>query len=537
MQEKIFWKLFAKRALIIYFVIIFLFLSCILRVASIATSNYSAVQENQSSLKIKIANLRGTIYDRNMFPITNSRSKIIACISPTPRAITAISNVLSGEELENVLERLKAQKPVTCEVPKEIACDGIVTAKIYTNDPQNTPAIHTIGYTNADNIGVSGIEKAYNDLLYFADSAYIRYACDGKGNILEGIKPEIYNNSTILANGVVTTLDLNIQNIVENESDFIESGAIIVADAKNSKIRAITSRPNFDPNKISDYLNAENSPIFNRTTGAYNVGSIFKPCVAIAGLENNLKDFTNNCTGSFDIIDRTFKCHKHDGHGILDLKYAIVNSCNTYFYNFSFNIGGDKIYKTAKNLNFGSAIKIADGIFTARGNLPETNKLNNIAHLANFSIGQGDFLASPISMLPLYSAIANGGYYYLPSVIESTLKDGKITPYDTGNPTKVMTKSTASVLKESLSLVVTEGTGKSAMPKTTTAAGKTATAQTGKFENGTEICSSWFCGFFPLDNPKYVVIVFSEDSRTKSKSCAEIFAQIADKITALSVDK
>lgn len=537
MQEKLFWQLFAKRSLITYFIIICLFLTCFLRVAVISTSNYSSVQEKQNSLRIKISNLRGTIYDRNMFPITNAESKIIACISPTPRAITAISTVLSGENLKSVLERLKSGKPVTCVVPKEIECDGIVCTKIYIHNSKNTPAIHTIGYTDSENKGVSGIEKAYEKILYFDDEVYVNYACNGKGEILQGIKPKVYNNSNILANGVVSTIDLNIQNIIEEESKNLESGAIIVADANNLKIRAITSRPNFDCTNLSEYLTAKNSPIFNRTTGAYNVGSIFKPCVAIAGIENNLKNFTHNCTGSFDIIDRTFKCHNHSGHGLLDLKFALANSCNTYFYNYAFKIGKNPIYETASNLNFGKSIKLCDGIYTSKGNLPDIEKLDNIAHLANFSIGQGDFTASPISLLPLYSSIANGGFYYNPSIIEGTLKDGKIFQYNIGKATRVMNKNTSNLLKESLSLVVSEGTGILAKPKTVTAGGKTATAQTGKFENGAEICSTWFCGFFPLEEPKYVVVVFCEDAKTQTKHCAEIFAGVADKISALSVDK
>ena len=188
----------------------------------------------------------------------------------------------------------------------------------------------------------------------------------------------------------------------------------------------------------------------------------------------------------------------------------------------------------ASNLNFGKAIRLCDGIITAKGTLPDSQKLENLAHLANFSIGQGDFSASPVSLLPLYCAIANGGKYYMPSIIEGVTKNGTVTKYDFGSPTRVFASQTAQKLKAALSLVVNEGTGIAAKPETVTAAGKTATAQTGKFKDGNEIKSSWFCGFFPLDNPKYAVIVFCEDQSSQTKSCAEIFAEIADRITALS---
>ena len=100
-----------------------------------------------------------------------------------------------------------------------------------------------------------------------------------------------------------------------------------------------------------------------------------------------------------------------------------------------------------------------------------------------------------------------------------------------------MSESTAKNLKKYLQTVISEGTGAAALPQTVTAAGKTATAQTGIIENGREILRSWFCGFFPAESPKYIVIVFSEDSKKQTLSCGKIFAKTADKITALSVDK
>jgi penicillin-binding protein 2 len=117
--------------------------------------------------------------------------------------------------------------------------------------------------------------------------------------------------------------------------------------------------------------------------------------------------------------------------------------------------------------------------------------------------------------------------------VESTIKNGKEEKYEIGNPTKVFEKNTANILKDALKLVIEEGTGKLAKASTVTAGGKTATAQTGKYKNNKEINSSWFCGFFPFQNPKYVVVIFCEDNSLQTKSCAQIFAQIADKITVL----
>ncbi len=531
-MEKLFWRIFAKRSLICFFVIIFLLFTCILRIAEICSENYSEVQANLSSIKLEIANQRGTIFDCNGYPLTNNKKKIIACVSPTPRAITAISSVLKTEELESVLETLKNGKPAICEVPQKIECDGILCTEIYTND-NYIPAIHTIGYSNSDNNGACGLEKAYNSFLKCNNSLSVRYACDGKGRVLQGVKPTIQNKISPLSFGVVSTIDINIQNIVESAAENLTKGAIAVAEVENAKIRGIVSVPTFTIDKIENILNDVHTPLYNRALGAYNVGSVFKLCVAASAIENGYENFSYNCKGSFKIIDRTFKCHNLNGHGKNNLSSAISESCNTYFYNMGIKSGAENLLATASDLNFGKSIRLCNSITTAKGTLPTIEKLQNMAHLANFSIGQGDFTATPISLLPLYCAISTDGTYYMPSIVEGTTQNGKLTEYDYGGPTRVFAASTADKLKTALRLVVTEGTGVLANPKTVSAAGKTATAQTGKFQNGKEIESSWFCGFFPFEKPKYAVVVFAENKALVSKPCAQIFAEIADKISAI----
>lgn len=522
--------MFSKRSAICFFLVIALFFSCIMRVAVVATSNYSAVQNKQSSLRLTASVLRGTVYDCNMVPVTNSKTKIIAAVSPTPRAITAISSVLSGEELINVLERLKAGKPVLCEVPQIIECDGISCITVYEHNSTETKALHLVGYTDSESHGVSGIEKAYDKYLYSDKKAEFVYTTDGGGDVLVGIEPEIENDTSVIAAGVVSTLDINIQSVAEAAASKIECGAVLIADAATSKIRGLASVPNYDVTNLSDYLNAENSPLLNRALAAYSVGSVFKPCVAAAGIESGKGSFCYTCTGSTKIIDRYFKCHKLSGHGDMNLKSGLANSCNTFFYNFAFEVGGETIYNTASALGFGRSMDICDGISCASGSLPSSYSLSNIAHLANFSIGQGELLLSPVAMLNLYCAVASNGEYNIPSVVEGTLSGGAFKAYDIGKRTRVMKKETASVLREYLSAVIEEGTGTAAKPQTVSAAGKTATAQTGRYENGSEICAGWFCGFFPADNPKYTVIVFSENTEKQSATCGEIFAEIADRI-------
>ncbi len=533
MKSLCFERVFAKRTVICFLTVTIFFFTCILRVAVAATSDYSLVQLKQCSYRLKAADLRGTIYDRNMVPLTNAETKIIAAVSPTPRAVTAISGVLSGEALDSVLERLKAGKPVLCEVPEKIDCDGIYCTEVYIHNSSETPAVHLVGYTDSDSHGVTGLEKAYDELLYSDSEAAFVFSKSGNGDILEGAGAEIENDTSVTAGGVVSTIDINIQQIAENAALSVKKGAVVIADSENSKIRAMVSMPYYDCTNVAEYLSSADSPLLNRAFAAYNVGSVFKPCIAAAGIESGKGNFSYTCTGGCEIVDRTFKCHKRDGHGLMTLESGLANSCNTYFYNFAFLIGGEKLYNTASALGFGRATDICDGLSASAGSMPKRETLSNIAYLANFSIGQGELLTSPVSMLNLYCAVASDGAYNEPSAVEGTVKDGSYTPYNNGGRTRVMKKETAEQIRKYLLSVIEEGTGTSAKPMTVSAAGKTATAQTGKFQNGTEICEGWFCGFFPAESPKYTVVVFSENISEQSETCGEVFAKIADGITEL----
>lgn len=527
----LFWRIFSRRSALCLFVMLLLFFSCILRLAVTASGAYTEAAAEQNRLKITVKKQRGTIYDCKLTPLTNNKASIIACVSPTPKAITAVSRVLKNEALKELLEKLREGKPALAELTEEISCDGIVCTTVKDTDRSENGAEHILGYTDSESHGVTGLEAAYDKLLYSDGEIYFSYECNGKGKILEGIKPETVNDASVEASGPISTIDINIQSVAEKAADSLEAGAVIVAEAESGKIRALVSRPGFDISKISEYLDSADSPLLNRALNAYNVGSVFKPCVAAAGIENSKGSFTYNCLGGCKIADRIFKCHKYDGHGLMNLRSATANSCNTFFYNFGLETGGKEILKTAAALRFGKSLKLCDGIYTKAGCLPTAEALENSAQLANFSIGQGELLLSPVSMLTLYCAIATDGSYYIPSLIEGTIKNGELTAYDKGYPTRVMSESTAAVLRNALAAVLTEGTGESAVPKATDAAGKTATAQTGKYSDKTEICQGWFCGFFPVNNPKYVTVVFSENTKKQAVSCGAIFAMTADGIT------
>lgn len=525
-----FEKFFEKRAIVCFFVIMLLLLSCVVRIAVIINGDYAEVAEKQIGYRITAANIRGTIFDCNMIPLTNRDYKIIAAVTPTPQAIMKISTSLEGEERDRVLEELKKGKPAICQLKKEIKCDGIVCTKVYTHNSEENIAEHIVGYVNSENRGVSGIEKAYDHILYSEKTVDAVFSETATGELLYGIEPYFENDLSVINSGVVTTLDINIQLICERAAEGISSGAVVVADSKTNQIKAMVSKPQFDVLNLKDYLNDDTAPLLNRATECFSVGSAFKPTLAAAALENKKGAFKFDCQGKTHIIDRDFHCHNRLGHGLMNLESALAQSCNCYFYNFALEIGAGSVYKTARNLSIEGSLKIGDGLKTAKGILPSLETISeNAASLANLSIGQGELFLSPVAMLNLYSAIACDGTYNLPSVISGTLSNGRFEKYDKGNKTRAFSEQTAKTIRQYLASVIEEGTGIAAKPETTTAAGKTATAQTGRFSGGVEITNSWFCGFFPLETPRYTVIVMSEGKN--EISTASVFKNIAEGIT------
>lgn len=524
--------MFANRSVLSFSVVIMLLLTCVLRVWVISTSDYVAVQAEQASYRIKISRLRGTVYDCNMIPLTNGSYKTVAAVSPTDKAVSALSKIANEDKLEDALKILQSNKPAVCDVNRIIKSEGIDFTRVYEHNSSSATACHLIGYTDNEGHGASGIERAYDDILYSENFVSAVFTVDGAGNILRGVEPYFENDLSVINGGVVTTLDINIQNITETAALKMKSGCAVVAEVSSGKIRAMSSVPSFDVNNLYQSFDGENSPLINRALYAYSVGSAFKPCVAAAAIKDGKGDTIFNCEGSLKIADRVFHCHAVSGHGNMNLCNALAKSCNCFFYNLGLSVGGNSIYKTASALNFGSKIKLCDNLYSATGVLPDLQAVENEGAIANLSIGQGDLLLSPVAMLTLYLSIAGDGSYYLPSVVEKTLKDGVENLYDKGEKTRAMSAETAATLREYLKTVVTDGTGTEAAPKLTTAAGKTATAQTGRYyDDKSEITNSWFCGFFPADTPKYAVIVMS-DSKI-SVSTASVFAEIADGITEL----
>lgn len=527
-----------KRVSGLFFVFAFIASALIFRIASVQQSQYSDAAENQSARVLTLGETRGMIYDRNTAPLVNKTSHTAIAVNPTAKTSEYLKNCLSAEDYEKILPSLNAGKPFTAVCDSYSGeCDGIISSVVYDRYSPDDNAAHIIGYLDSDGRGVSGIEKSFDALLSGASgSLSVRYYASSNGAALGGKGFETVNDNYDSREGVVLTLDSRIQRICESvmERDNLEKGAVVVLKADTSEILALASSPSFDRNDLSASLESGDSPFLNRALGAYAVGSVFKPVVAAAALEQGIsRDAVFDCPGFVDIGSNRFNCHKQSGHGENDMTAAMAASCNAYFIKLGSQVGAESIISKASLFGFGKEITLCDGIASASGTLPSSDDIDSAPALANLSFGQGELLASPLQIAAVYCAFANGGYYREPYILKEIVdKNGNATAYYKNEiNNKVLTDKACSEIVSMLKETVESGSGMLAKPMGFGAAGKTATAETGLLdENGEKTVHTWFAGFFPADEPEYVIVVFKEDGNASSTDCAPVFRDIADAI-------
>ncbi len=493
-----------------------------------------------SSMTVDLVSLKGTVYDCNMLPLTNGETVMYAAAKPSGNSLSQLKGKVLPDVFDSVMERMSRGKPVTVKIDSSVEenedIKEIIVPERYF---QNSLACHVIGYLDSEGKGISGIEKAYDALLSEKISTVnVRFSSNAKGRVMLGEEISVEGNE-IPKNGVVLTIDKNIQSITENALDNsgCDRAAAVVIDIESGAIRAGVSRPLFNQNNIADYLNNEKSPLINRAFLPFSVGSVFKPVVAAAALKKGISEnFEYNCTGSVTYNGVTFNCHKKEGHGVLDLEGAVANSCNTYFIELALKTGAENIIETADDFGFGKEITFAAGMKSSSGYLPDITEIDSKAAIANISFGQGALLATPVQICSAFAAVARGGVYIKPYLIEGeTDADGNLIPIKKYEEKKqIISEEIAELLRKFLEKVVAEGSGTRANSDLVSVAGKTATAQTGNFDGEEEIYNAWFAGYFPADNPKYAVAIIRENGGEGAISCAPVFKEIAERVSEIA---
>lgn len=491
---------------------------------------YVSTAENNSYITIQAGDSSGTIYDRNFRPLTNSENSVVAVAVPSEITLDELKKYA---EDHSELEKLYAEgNPFAFKcVKKGEDSPALTFFDVPERYGKKIIAPHILGYI-ANGSGASGIEYAYDTLLRTGNvENSVTYSTDGHGQILIGSGKTIIRSSK-QNTGVVTTIDAEIQQIVEKAGRSIERGAIVVSDVKNGDILGMASFPMYDITDISTSLNDSRSPMINRNLYSYGVGSIFKLVTACEGLNEDMSGFVCDCKGVYDIAEQRFACHNAAGHGIQDMSEAMANSCNPYFISLSQCLDIKSFRSLAYSLGFGREIHLCTGMTSSAGTLPSVEQLRVPAELANFSFGQGKLTATPLQINQMTCAIANGGELILLRLIRGITVDGE-TVGNEKSPlrSRVMSSETAAELRKMMIGVIYNNENSKAAPKYVRAGAKTSTAQTGRFDdNGEELCHGWITGFFPASSPRYAITVLSEDGGYGNDTAAPVFREIVDEM-------
>tara|TARA_B100000767_G_scaffold79693_1_gene76384 strand:- start:307 stop:2274 length:1968 start_codon:yes stop_codon:yes gene_type:complete len=291
-------------------------------------------------------------------------------------------------------------------------------------------------------VGKTGLEKTFESEL-IGTNGIQRYEVNAYGKRInqidyrEGIKGET----------IKLTLDTEIQKLC-SELLIGVAGSISVMDIYTGEIIAMHSSPSFDPNLFLFGINHDDwqlirnnplKPLINKTlSGLYSPGSTIKPIVALAALENDVisTNFKVNCTGKTEMYGQTYHCWKKKGHGVVNLKSAMKQSCDTYFYEIARKLGVDRLKKTA--VKFGLGEKVLEEHFgnEKSGLVPDTEwKKNNLGtgwvlgETLITGIGQGYLQTTPLQLCLMTAQLANGGYKIYPRIIskegDETLEEVK----------------------------------------------------------------------------------------------------------------
>ena len=279
-------------------------------------------------------------------------------------------------------------------------------------------------------VGKTGLEKSFEEQL-IGSNGVERYEVNAYGKRIK----QIDYKEGIKGKKIKLTVDTEIQKLTNNLLKGV-AGSISVMDIYTGEILAMQSSPSFDPNLFvfgisqDDWQLIRNNPLkplVNKTlSGLYSPGSTIKPMVALSALENNIinKDFKVNCTGKIEMYGQTYHCWKKKGHGVVNLKRAMKQSCDTYFYEIARKLGVDRLSETA--IKFGLGEKVLQETFSneKKGLIPNTqwkkNKLGEgwlIGETLITGIGQGYIQTTPLQLCLMTAQLANGGHRIYPKII------------------------------------------------------------------------------------------------------------------------
>lgn len=398
--------------------------------------------------------------------------------------------------------------------------------------PYGPLASAVIGFTAAGNVGVNGLENSYNSLLNGIDGREYGYL-NADNNFEKTIK------SAVNGNNIVSTIDINIQSIVEQKiAEFNaaysngfregEGGAthigVVVMDPNNGDVLAMANYPNYDlsnPRDLSAYYTPEELAVMDENakmdalnklwqnfcvTYTYEPGSTAKPFTMAAGLETGTLLGGENymCDGYEMVGGHRVNCVNRQGHGMETLEQALMNSCNDALMQMSYSIGAENFTEYQQIFGFGQKTNIDLPGETRTDSLIYTKEDMTPIDLATNSFGQ-NFNTTMIQLATAFCSVVNGGDLYQPRLVKKITDENGNTIQDI-SPTllrQTISKQTSDTLKQFMYATVTGGTAKTAKVDGYSMGGKTGTAQKAGRDGVNYLVS--FIGFAPVENPELVI--------------------------------
>ena len=384
---------------------------------------------------------------------------------------------LSDRKFDKIIKQKKNQKPwETLIISKNLTWEQFTKVNYFLHDlvgakpvlsvsrnyPFSDNYTHILGYVSEASekdilnnemiknkhvpglkVGKTGLEKTFENEL-IGTNGIQRYEVNAYGKRIS----QLDHSDGINGETIQLTIDTEIQKFCSELLKDV-AGSISVMDIYTGEILAMQSSPSFDPNLFLFGINQDDwqlirnnplKPLVNKTlSGLYSPGSTFKPMVALSALENGIinENFKVNCSGKTEMYGQTYHCWKKKGHGVVNLKNAMKQSCDTYFYEIARKLGVDRLKKTS--IKFGLGEKVLDKTFMneKKGLIPDTKwKKNNlgkgwvIGETLITGIGQGYTQTTPLQLCQMTAQLANGGFKIYPKIVvkkeDKTAEDIKI---------------------------------------------------------------------------------------------------------------
>ena len=530
-------------------------------------ADYNYASARQSVRRVQTAGLRGRILGRGGEVLAGNRPSLsIVCLPSSfekrswSNTVDAIRSGIEKVGAEIGLRPTLSEKAIIRHVSQSLALPLFVWRDVGEREiavfseresefpgfavvetaermyPCGTLASHVVGYVGRDKgesqagdekfsyftpemRGRAGLESYYDGFLRGVPGER-KLVVDARGFAMRGWTVVDSQPGPDL----VTTLDLRVQRAAERQLRG-ERGACVVMDPRNGEVLALASAPGFDlnafvpvlsPSTYARYTDDPAKPLLNRASGgAYAPGSTFKPVTALAALLAGYPpDEEYFCTGSFACGGMTLHCMSRWGHGPIDMRHALMKSCNPFFCNIALDIGTNAFRVAAQSLGIGSKAGLDLGVDRA-GVLPDGEwKMRTYGErwypgdLAQISIGQGMLLATPLQMARVAGAIGTGRLV-TPHLRRDAPVESKALPFSDGQ---------LQLVRDGMRMVVAgegtvRGTGWRAGDGVgVPVSGKTGTAEVGVGERRRK--NAWFMAYAPSDAPTVALALVVENGES-----------------------